>query len=570
MRSCRAWLALALIVLVAPAAWALPVTTHKGLVVAAHPLAARAGAQVLANGGNAADALVATAFALAVVEPQSCGIGGGGFALLYNARTHEVKAVDFREVAPAAASPAMFMRNGKYDPLLSRQGGKAVAVPGAVAGYASIAEHYGTKSLKALVDPAATLAEAATLYTEGHRRGLQMGAELLKSSPAAAAYFGLGQDVVGLRRRQPELAKLLRDIGAKGPHAFYTGRSAAAVVRAVAASGGILTTDDLAHYEVRSLVPLEGRFRGHRVVTMPPPSAGGVTVLATLEALDRKPADQMRYGTVERAQLLAELFNRAYAARAAMAGDPRAEPKAANYVTQILKPETIASWLASIGPNATPSAEIGKAIDQIKEGPETSHLCVVDAAGNVALMTTTINGAFGSGVFVPELGIVLNNEMDDFSPPEGGNLYGLVGGRYNAVAPGKTPLSTMAPTLVFDGDRPWIGVGAAGGSTIATTITQIILHVVDDNMDVQQALAAPRLHSQFQPDEIKVEQYGMDEETRKALVARGYKVGFWAPRSNAQALTIGADGLRRSIGDPRGDGAAVAEDVLEGPKPHGR
>jgi gamma-glutamyltranspeptidase/glutathione hydrolase len=561
MRLFRSLLFLLITTFVLPAL-ALPVASRKGLVVSAHPLASRAGAEVLASGGNAADALVATAFALAVVEPHSSGLGGGGFALLYNAKTREVSVVDFRETAPAQASPKMFLKDGKYDPALSRQGGLSVALPGAVAGYAHIAAKHGTKSLKSLVDPAATLAEKGAIYTEGHRRALTFASELLKQFPVTADYYGMNADVLGQRRVQPRIGKLLREIGASGPRAFYSGKNASAIVRAVAASGGVLTTDDLEHYEVRSLKPLEGSYRGHRVVTVPLPSAGGTTVLSALAAAERLTPEQFKFGTVDRDRYLIEIFNRIYAARAAYAGDPRVEPKAADF-SKLLDPKTIDAWMKSIGPSATPAAEIAKVADPSKEGDDTSHLGAVDAEGNVALMTTTINGPFGSGVMVPELGIVLNNEMDDFSPPSGGNLYGLVGGRYNGVAPFKTPVSTMCPTLVFEGDRPWFGVGAAGGSAIATAVTQLIIHMVDDGMDVQQALNAPRLHSQFQPEESKIEYYGIEEETRKALVARGYKIGFTPPRSNAQALSIGSDGIRRGAGDPRGEGAAVAQEQVE-------
>jgi gamma-glutamyltranspeptidase/glutathione hydrolase len=562
-----------LLLLCAGTAAAAPISTRKGLVVAAHPAAARIGAETLARGGNAADALVATAFALAVAEPQSSGLGGGGFALLYEARSRLVSVIDFREVAPAAATPGMFDRNGQYEPLLSREGGRAVAVPGAVAGYAWIAAHHGKLPLASLVAPASELAEKGVTLDAGDVRALQRGADVLKHSPAAADYYGLGRDVSGTLRLQPALGTLLRSIGRDGPATFYRGASAEAVVRAVQRAGGVLTAQDLAKYQVRTLAPLEGTYRGHRIVTVPPPSAGGIIVLQTLAALEkmRFPIGQANTADPTRLHDLAEVWDRAFAARLADIGDPRVEPQVTSLVPQLLAPSTIGRWVKSIGPRATSAEEIGRIgpIGKgISEGPDTTHVCAVDSAGNVALMTTTINGPFGSGVLVPELGIVLNNEMDDFAAPAGGNLYGLVGGRYNAVAPGKTPVSTMAPLIVFDGDRPWIAAGTPGGSTIATTLTQVVLHIVDDGMDVAEAVAAPRVHAQFHPDDVRVEPHAWSPETITALQSAGHRV-VTAPFTfgNVQAVVIAPDGVRYGASDPRGSGAAVPEDLTPGVAP---
>jgi gamma-glutamyltranspeptidase/glutathione hydrolase len=538
-------------------------------VVAASQLAARTGAEVLAKGGNAADALVATAFTLAVTEPFSSGLGGGGFALLYDAKTHEVHAVDFRETAPAAASPAMFNRKGMYDPDLSRFGGRAVATPGAVAGYAYVAANFGTRPLRELVAGAADIAEQGFMLTPGWERGVKRGARALSRFWNAANYYGFGRNILWTVRRQPALATLLRAIGEKGPEAFYTGAAAEAVVRATSQTHGVLALDDLKSYAARPLTPLEGSYRGHRVVTVPPPSAGGVALLETLAGLEKLNPPSGREHTVDATRFhdLVELWDRAYAARTNFVGDPRADSAVSTAVSRLLDKHTIDTWVASIGPRATPAAQVGTMVDRIAEGADTTHLCTVDAAGNVALMTTTINGPFGSGVFVPELGIILNNEMDDFAAATGPNLYGLVGGKYNAVAPGKTPVSTMTPTIVFDGDRPWIALGTPGGSTIATTISQVLVHLMDDRLDLPQALAVPRLHAQFHPDHVLIEPKGFSAATLAALEAKGHRIAK-SPLmlGNVQAITIGPDGLRTGASDLRGFGAAVAEDEPVAPE----
>lgn len=549
-----------------PKAEALPTSTREGLVVTAHPHASRAGATVLAEGGNAVDALVAAAFTLAVVEPHSSGLGGGGFALVYEAESGKVHAIDFREVAPAAADEAYFLQDGTYEPTLSKIGGRAVGVPGAVAGYAYLASKYGTWKLAKLVEPAAKLADKGFVTGAAHKRALQWGGKVLAASPEAAIVFGAddGGDGLGQRLRQPALAAFIRDIGKRGPKALYEGKGAEAVERAVKASGGALTRKDLADYEVRTLKPLEGSYRGHRVVTFPPPSAGGFTVLQTLAGMERHPVEKLSHRSPARLHALIEIWKRSYAARAEFLGDPRVESAVNEHVERLLSKETMDAWVKSIDPKkATPAEEVSSLVRTTAGGEHTTHLVAMDAEGNVALMTSTLNGAFGSGVFVPELGLLLNNQLDDFAAPVGGNLYGLVGGELNAIAPGKTPLSTMAPTLVFRDDKPWIAVGAPGGSTIATTIAQIILNVVDEGMDVQQAVAASRLHAQHRPEVVRFEAYGVEDATRSALERLGHDVQLTSFQwGNASVIVVGEDGVNQGSADPRGEGAAVAQDQL--------
>lgn len=540
-------------------AHALPVETRKGLVVAAHPDAAQAGAQILAQGGNAADALVATAFALGVVEPHSSGLGGGGFALLYDAKTKTITALDFREVAPAKATPALFEKDGVYDANLSRFGGASVGVPGAAAGYIEIVERFGRLPLRQVTAPAVTLAREGVLIGAGHKRVADMAESVREKHPDLADRYLYWGDTLGARLKQEALGKLMADIGRHGRRAFYEGANAQAIVDTVRADGGVMTLADLADYRVRPLTPLEGAFRGHRVVTMPPPSAGGMTVLHSLGVLDRfpQPPPASRNAPLVLHRMI-ETWRRSFAARAADVGDPRRSVEVSKRVAHLLSPDTLDAWAKSIGRYPTPVEQFSPAG---REGDDTSHLCVVDADGNVALMTTTVNGPFGSGLVVPSLGLVLNNENDDFSPPTGGNLYGLVGGKHNALHGGQTPVSTMAPTLVFDGERPWIALGAAGGSTITTTIAQIIVNIVDAKMNVEQAVAKGRIHAQLSPDVVFVEPDALDDATRDALKAMRHTLRLApSPWGNAQAITIDADGVRRGAGDPRGVGAAVAQD----------
>lgn len=543
------------------AAHALPVETRKGLVAAAHPDAAKAGALILSQGGNAADALVATAFALGVAEPHSSGLGGGGFALLYDAKTKKIDALDFREVAPANATPALFEKDGVYDPALSRYGGASVGVPGAVAGYVEIVERFGRLSLKQVTAPAVSLAREGVLIGAGHKRVAEMAESLRDRYPMLADQYQYWGNTLGVRLKQEALAALMEDIGRQGRRAFYEGANAQAIVQTVQADGGVMTLDDLSDYQVRELTPLEGSFRGHRVVTIPPPSAGGMTILHLLGVLDRfpQPSPASRNAPLVLHRMI-ETWRRSFAARRAASGDPRQSPEVSQRIAKLLAPETLDEWAKSIGRYPAPASEFSP-LD--REGDDTSHLCVVDAEGNVALMTTTINGPFGSGLVVPSLGLVLNNENDDFSPPTGGNLYGLEGGRYNALRGGRTPVSTMAPTLVFDGDRPWIAVGAAGGSTITTTIAQIIASIVDARMNVEQAVARGRIHAQLSPDVVLVEPDALDDATKVALEAMRHPIRVTpSPWGNAQAITIDADGIRRGAGDPRGVGAAVAQDAF--------
>ncbi|GEJ55787.1 gamma-glutamyltransferase [Anaeromyxobacter diazotrophicus] len=531
-----------------------------GAVAASHPLASEAGAQVLRRGGNAVDAAVAAAFALSVVEPQSSGLGGGGFALVWLARERRAYALDFREVAPAAATADLFSRPGA-PPRASLDGALAVAVPGAVKGYAELARRFGTKPLARLVEPAARLAERG--FRAGHVYATRVEERLacLRADAGAAREFLVQPDeggarvapAPGARVWRRDLARTLRLLG-KDPDAFYRGPLARRIADAVRARGGILSEQDLARYRVRERAPLEGAYRGHRILTMPLPSAGGALLLGLVGALEPEDPRAGGYRPERFLHVMIEAEKRLYARRGALLGDPEQVPGAAAAAAEMASPAFAAALHAAIGERATPAAEV--TVD--RERGETSHLSVVDGEGNAVALTTTVNYYFGSCLVVPGTGLLMNDEMDDFdSAPGTPNAYGLVGRGPNAIAPGKIPLSSMTPTLVLDGrGQVALAVGAAGGARIPTAVAQAILHVVDDGMRLDEALAAPRLHHQHTPDVVQVEPNGLEAATAHALAARGHQLSFAPSRwPNAQAAGRGPGGLFEAACDPRYEGA---------------
>ncbi len=547
-------------------ALALSVTaaSPRGAIATAHPLASEAGAAVLRAGGNAVDAAVAAAFALSVVENQSSGLGGGGFALVYDANEKKVHALDFREVAPGRARPDMFLKDGAPQPKRSLDGGLAVAVPGAVRGYAELARRFGTKPLQELVGPAAVLAErgfrVGRVYAEAAARRLEC---LAADRAAAREFLGKGPDgkpaplLPGARLVRADLARTLRAVGRGGADAFYAGPLADRIVEAVRARGGVLSKEDLARYAVRERAPVEGRYRGRRIVSFPPPSSGGAIVIALLQALEGEDPRGGGYRPERFLHAMIELEKRLYARRASTFADPAFVPGVAKSVEELLSPAAASALRAQVGERATPAADVPAG----REAPHTTHVSVVDADGNAVSLTTTVNYWFGACVVVPGTGILLNDEMDDFEAAPGvPNAYGLVGTGLNAPQPGKSPLSSMAPTFLFDAkDRLELVVGSPGGSTIPTTIAQVIVHWVDDGMRLDEALGASRLHHQHLPDAVQVEPNGLEAATARALEARGHVLQATPrPLGNAQAVRIDWEtGLREAASDPRFEGAAA-------------
>jgi len=528
----------------------------RAAVATAHPLASEAAAEVLRAGGNAADAAVAAAFALSVVEPESSGIGGGGVALVYVAREGKVHAIDFRETAPGAARPDMFLRGGKPDPELSRCGGLSVGVPGAVKGYAEIAARFGRKPLSRLVEPAARIAEAGLEVGLHYRDAAAAALRCLREDAAARAlYLPAGAEarppVPGWRLVQKDLARTLRRIG-RDPESFYRGSLALQIAAAVRARGGNLEVSDLRAYRTREREVLWGSYRDHKVAAFPPPSAGGAILLGLLHVLELEPREGYR---AERLlHVFVEAEKRLFARRARALGDPDFAPASLGEARAMASSEWARAVHDSIGERATPS-------EQVVPPPEpghTSHLSVVDEEGNAVSLTTTVNLPFGSGVAVPGTGILLNDEMDDFDAAPGvPNAFGLQGGGANLPEPGKRPLSSMSPTLVFaPGGGLLLAVGSPGGSTIPSTVAWVILHLLDDGMALDQALGTPRIHHQWRPDAVVVEPFGLDDCTRKALEARGHALAV-APRpfGNPQAVLVDpASGWREAASEPRYEG----------------
>jgi gamma-glutamyltranspeptidase / glutathione hydrolase len=536
----------------------------QGAVATAHPSASEVGAAVLRAGGNAADAAVAAAFALGVVEPESSGIGGGGLALVYVAREDRVYAIDFRETATAAATADMFLHDGKPDPRASRCGGLAVAVPGAVKGYAEIARRFGKRKLSALVEPAARLAREGVVVGRHYLRGAAAAEGCLRGDPAAARIFLSAADGVaaapgpGWRLVQKDLASTLRRLG-RDPEAFYRGPLADRIAAAVRARGGNLTSADLAAYRTREREVLWASYRGNRVAGFPPPSAGGAIVLGLLQALEAEDPADVGPARVRFLHAFVEAEKVLFERRSAGLGDPDFARGADATAREMASPAFAAQVRARILERAAPSGMPGPSAP----AGHTSHVSVVDAEGNAVALTTTVNLQFGSGVVVPGTGILLNDEMDDFDAAPGArNAFGLQGGQANLPAPGKRPLSSMAPTLVFGPDgRLLLAVGSPGGSTIPSTVAWTLLRVLDAGQPLDQALGTPRIHHQWIPDVIVAEPGALQDATRQALEARGHRVEeIPAPFGNPQAVRVDpVTGWREGASDPRGDGRAAGQ-----------
>jgi gamma-glutamyltranspeptidase/glutathione hydrolase len=510
---------------------AFPAVSPRGVVAAAHPLAAEAGVSVMRRGGNAIDAAVAAAFALNVVEPYSSGIGGGGFALVYTARDQRVHVIDFREVGPLAARPDMYIQDGQPRQDLANAGALSVAVPSAVKGYAELVKRFGKKPLAQLTSPAEQIALRGFQVNLSFVRASEYRLDCLAADPEAARIFlRRGEDgepearEPGDKLIQPELARTLHAIGEKGPDAFYKGRIARALVSSLASRGGILTLEDLSRVQVRERRPIESTYRGHRVVSMPLPSSGGFIVSALLNVLEREDPRAGGYRPERFLHAMVETEKRLFALRQKL-GDPDFNPGVEDRVRRMVTKDFAGDLWRQIGERATPAAEL---LQQPEHG--TTNISAVDEEGNAIALNTTINDSFGSCIVPKGTGFLLNDQMDDFAVAPGvANAYGLRGDAENAPGAGKVPLSSMAPTLVFAPQGELLlTIGGAGGSTIPTSIAQAIVHVVDDRMPIDRAIAQPRLHHNLFPDVVQIEASGLEAATARALEQRGHKLHFGA------------------------------------------
>ena len=527
-----------------------------GAVATEHPLAAAAGAEMLRTGGTVVDAAVAAAAAVCVVHASSCGLGGGGFALVHRDDGRDL-ALDYREEAPAAATPERFLTGGRPDEALARSGGLAVGVPGEAAGLVTLHRRFGRLPLARVLAPAIRLAGDGFLLAEAPhlRREIERSVDLLRADPGLRAVF-LGADgappPADFRVRQPDLAATLERLGRRGAAALARGSAAAAIAGAVRERGGVLARADLAGYRPAWRRPLAGTFHGHRVVTFPPPGSGGV-LLEMLGILARDDLAALGAGSATLLHLLAGGMAQGFADRARWYGDPAFGPVP---VAALLAPPRLGRLRAGLSavrvvePRAELASEHG-----------TAHVSVVDAAGNAAAITTTINTAFGAGIMVPGTGIILNNEMDDFALAPGvPNAFGLVGAAANALAPRKRPQSSMSPTVVLAGRRPALVAGGSGGPTIISGILQVLLGVVAFGRPLEAAVAAPRIHDQAVPPVLAVEP-GVAPEVRAVLERLGHRVIEMPAIGAVAAAGLMPAGEPAAAGDPRKDGgAAVVRD----------
>lgn len=549
-----------------PATWAFdaasaaPVRARGGMVVTTDPVASEIGAEILRRGGNAVDAAVAVHFALAVVNPEAGNLGGGGFLLL---RWHDgrVAALDFREAAPRRATPTMFLDSAGRPTDRSLVGHLAAGVPGSVMGMWEAHRRFGSLPWAELLQPAITLAEGLVV----HRRlaeSLQAHAERLRRFPQTAAIFlpGGRPPRVGERFVQRDLAETLRRIAAAGADEFYRGRTAALIEAEMRRGGGLLDREDLARYRAVWREPIRFTYRGFTVLSMPPPSSGGVTLALLLQMLEGDDLRRLGWHSPAHLHLWAEAAKRAFADRNALLGDPDFVRVP---VERLVSKSYAAARRRTIGPRATPAAAIGPGLP-VPEGEHTTHYSIVDAQGNAVAVTTTINSLYGNLVVVEGAGFLLNNEMDDFATAPGmPNQFGLVQGVANAIAPGKRPLSAMTPTIVLDSvGRVRLVTGSPGGPTIISTVAQIVSNVIDFRMDLPTAVAAPRLHHQHRPDTLWVERGGVEAATLAAVRARGHAVVERAGyQGDAASILVAPDGLRIGVADPRRGGRAAGTDV---------
>lgn len=517
-----------------------PAWAQSGMVVAQEEIAAEVGRDILEAGGNAADAGVAVAFALAVTLPRAGNLGGGGFMIVHDAKSGETKAIDYREIAPMSADRDMFLDDaGEADSEKSRYTGLATGVPGTVAGMQMVLDEYGTMTLAEVLAPAIGLARDGITVTADLADSLKALEERLKKWPASeaifykegGAFFEPGDTLI-----QADLAATLQRISDQGPDGFYKGETAQAIVDSVVASGGGMTIEDMAGYKALSRDPIKGTYRGYEIVSMPPPSSGGIHIVQILNTLEEYPIGFLGHNSAETIHLMAEAMKRAYADRSEYLGDPefydvpQEQLMSKTYAADIRKGISLA--------RATPSDQIKPADLSPYESDQTTHYSIVDKDGNAVANTYTINFSYGSGMVADGTGVLMNNEMDDFAAKPGVmNAYGLLGGDANAVEPGKRPLSSMSPTMVMKDGKVFMVTGSPGGSRIITTVIQIIMNVIDHGMNVAEATVAPRIHHQWLPEVLRVEE-GLGRDTIAALEAKGHVVEVMETMGSAQSIVV--------------------------------
>ena len=513
-----------------------PVRAKQGMVASVDATATQAGVDILKEGGNAVDAAVAVGYALAVTHPQAGNLGGGGFMLI-RSKNGNTTAIDFREMAPAKATRDMFLDDqGNPDSKKSLTSHLASGTPGTVAGFSLALDKYGTMPLNKVVQPAFKLARDGFIVNDALADDLKTyGSEVLPNHENSKAIFWKEGEPLkkGDTLVQANLAKSLEMIAENGPDEFYKGTIAEQIAQEMQKNGGLITKEDLAAYKAVERTPISGDYRGYQVYSMPPPSSGGIHIVQILNILENFDMKKYGFGSADAMQIMAE---------------------AEKYVPwQALTNKAYAKSIADqIDINkAKPSSEIRPGKLAPYESNQTTHYSVVDKDGNAVAVTYTLNTTFGTGIVAGESGILLNNQMDDFSAKPGvPNVYGLVGGDANAVGPNKRPLSSMSPTIVVKDGKTWLVTGSPGGSRIITTVLQMVVNSIDYGMNVAEATNAPRFHHQWLPDELRVEK-GFSPDTLKLLEAKGQKVALKEAMGSTQSIMVGPDGELYGASDPR-------------------
>ena len=537
-----------------------PVIDDKGMVVSQRMIASEVGAEMLKKGGNAVDAAVATGLALAVVLPRAGNLGGGGFMVVYLKEEDKTIAIDYREKAPSAATRDLFLdENGDYDRKKAQFSLLSAGVPGSVAGFHHALTEYGTLSWQEVLEPAIRLAEEGFVipYDLANTLASKRYRERLSSNPAAAKVFfkedkspySAGEILI-----QKDLASTLKELSKNGPDAFYSGKIAQLIVEEMERNGGIITLEDLKNYNVAERQPLVGTYKGYEIVSMPPSSSGGTHLIQMLNMLEEFPIKEMGFGSADTIHILAEVMKRAYADRSKYLGD-----------SDFYKvPSSLTSKKYAISLNkdisldkVTPSEDVSPGDPYPYESPDTTHFSVMDSYGNAVSNTYTLNFSYGSGLMIPGTGMLINNEMDDFSSKPGTpNGYGLLGSEANAIEGNKRPLSSMTPTIIFKDQKPYMVFGSPGGSRIITTVLQVALNVMEHEMNIAQAVHSPRMHHQWLPEVLMIEQ-GFGSDTKKLLESKGYKLYPSSTMGSVQAIVKEGNYFYGSA-DPRRPSAGVA------------
>ena len=548
-----------------------PERAEKGMVVSVHELASQAGVEMMKAGGNAIDAAVATGFALAVVHPSAGNIGGGGF-MLVRMNDGETHFLDFREKAPAKATATMYQDSqGNVIPNLSRVGYLASGVPGSVKGMVHAQKQFGKLTLKQVMQPAIRLAREGYALSWDDARSMTRDTGLAQYPDSKRIFQNDGKgwkqgDVL----KQPELARTLERI-VESPDDFYTGKMARELAEFMQKGGGLISLDDLRNYEVKDRVPVRGTYRGLEIISAPPPSSGGIALIETLNILEGFDLAKAGRGSAEAIHLVTEAYRRAFYDRAQFLGDPEFS---ALPVLELADKDYAVEWRKSVNPQKASASSrlerprVSTALEDYakqrpilagKEPTQTTHYSVVDEAGNAVAVTTTLNGGYGSKVTVGPLGFLMNNEMDDFSSKAGApNMFGLIQGEENAIAPNKRPLSAMTPTIVLKDGKLWLVLGSPGGPTIITTVANILINVADFNLDIQKAVNAPRFHHQWMPDRLVLERDRFSPDTIALLKSRGHEIAYGLG-GDGECIQIDlATGMRLGASDGRNDtGKAV-------------